>query len=132
MPAIRGRPKDLKLRVQMLKLLGDGKCSAYQVWQELNKKGFFKDAQFVRKVLEELRAIKVLNRDGDKRYGLNMSLDHKHSFKEARFGLPSDEKLRGAILEMHSVGFSTDGIAFQTCLPELHVINVINEQNNQK
>jgi post-segregation antitoxin (ccd killing protein) len=116
----------------MLKLLGDEECSAYQVWQGSNKKGFSKDAQFVRKVLEELETIKVLNRDGAKRYGLNISLAPKHSVKEARFGLPSDEKLRGAILEMHSVGFSTDGIAYQTCLPELHVINVINEQNNQK
>ena len=110
MPNIEGRPKDFGLRIKILQLLEHGEGSAYQIWKDL----------------------KELNQDGDKRYSLNISLAPRHSFTEARYGLPSDEKLRGAIIELHSAGFSTDGIAYELGLPELHILEVINEQKNQK
>ena len=126
--AIEGRPKDLMLRVEVLKLLEDGKRSAYQVWRGLGEKGVSKDKRFIGRVLEELEAVKALKRDDDKRYSINMSLAPKHSPKEASCKLPSDGKLEEAILEMHSKGFSVDGIAYQTGLPELHVTGVLADE----
>ena len=67
----------------------------------------------------------ILNRGGGKRYSLNISLAPKHSFEEVSYRLPSDDKLRNVIVEMYSSGFSTDGIAYQTGLPTLHVKEVI-------
>ena len=52
-------------------------------------------------------------------------LESNHSVKEARFGLPSDEKIKDAIAEMRSLGFSVDGIAYQTGLPELQIKEVL-------
>ena len=127
-PAIEGRPKDLRLRVEVLKLLEDGERSAYQVWKGLGEKGVSKDKRFVGRVLEELETVKALKRDGDKRYRLNMNLASRHSLKEASCKLSSDEKLRDAIMEMHSVGFSVDGIAYQTGLPELRISEVLNAE----
>ena len=120
-PAIEGRPKDLWLRVEVLKLLEGGERSAYQVWKGLREKGVSKDKRFVGRVLEELETVKALKRDDDKRYSLNMSLAPKHSLKEASCELPSDEKIPGTILKMHSVGFSIDGTAYEVGLPTLHV-----------
>ena len=57
-----------------------------------------------------------------------MSLAPKHSLKEASCELPSDEKLEEAILEMYFMGFSLDGIAYQTGLPELHVREVVADE----
>ena len=59
--------------------------------------------------------------DGGKRYSLNIRLAPKHSFKEASYKLPSDEKLRDIVIKMHSEGFEIDGIAYQTGLPQLHI-----------
>ena len=127
-PAIEGRPKDLRLRVEVLKLLEDGERSAYQVWRGLGEKGVSKDKRFIGRVLEELEAVKALKRDDDKRYSLNMSLALKHSLKEENYKLPSDEKIKEAILEMHSVGFFVDGIAYQTGLPELQIKEVLEDE----
>ena len=124
--AIEGRPKDLWLRVEVLKLLEDGERSAYQVWKGLMEKGVSKDKRFVGRVLDELETVKALKRDGDKGYGLNMSLAPKHSLKEVCYTLLSDEKIRNAITEMHFKGFSVDGIAYETGLPTLHVKEVLN------
>ena len=126
-PAIEGRPKDLRLRVEVLKLFEDGERSAYQVWKGLREKGVSKDKRFVRRVLEELETVKALKRDDDKRYGLNMSLAPKHSLKDASCTLPSDKKIEEAIMEMHSVGFSIDGIAYEVGLPTLQVNEVLND-----
>ena len=120
-PAIEGRPKDLWLRVEMLKLLEDGRRSAYQVWKGLGEKGVSKDRRFIGRVLEELETVKALKRDDDKRYSLNTRLTPRHSLKEVSCKLPSDEKIQDTILKMCSVGFSVDGIAYQTSLMELHV-----------
>jgi hypothetical protein len=124
-PVIEGRPKDLTLRIEMLKLLEDGERSAYEVWKGLEGKGISKDKRFVSRVLEELETVDVLKRGGDKRYGLNMNLAPKHSFKEVSYKLPSNEKLRDIVIKMHSEGFEIDGIAYQTGLPELHVKEVL-------
>lgn len=56
------------------------------------------------------------------------SLESNHSLKEARFGLHLDDKLKDAIIKMYSSGFSFDGIAYQTDLPELHVREVLADE----
>ena len=82
-------------------------------------KAFFR--KVLDKVLKELYEVGVLERNEERKYALKGSLESKYSPKEACFGLPSDEKLRNAIIEMHSMGFSVDGIAYQVGLLELHV-----------
>jgi len=124
-PSIEGRPKDLALRIEILHLLEKGERSSYQIWKDLSRKGISKDKRLVGRVLEELETVNVLERDVDKKYDLKKSLAPKHSFREACYRLPSDEKLRDAIIEMHFMGFYVDGIAYQTGLPELHVKNVL-------
>ena len=86
-------------------------------------KAFFR--KVLDKVLKELYEVGVLERDEERKYTLKRSLESKHSPKEVRFGLPSDDKFRDVIIEMQSAGFSVDGIAYQTGLPELHVREVL-------
>ena len=90
-------------------------------------KAFFR--KVLDKVLKELSEVGVLGRDEERKY--SRSLESKHSPKEACFGLPSEEKMRNAIVEMHSMGFSVDGIAYQTGLPELHVKEVLADGINR-
>ena len=123
--SIEGRPKDLALRIKILQQLDAGGLRSYEVWKGLMGRGINKKFEFVDKVLKELHEVGVLERDEERKYTLKRSLESKHSPKEALYKLPSDDKLRNAIVEMHSMGFSTDGIAYEVGLPELHVKDVL-------
>ena len=118
---IEGRPKDLRLRIEMPGILEEGGMRSYEIWKRLKGRRWHKKFEFVDKVLKELWVVGILERNEERRYNLKKSLESKHSPKEACFGLPSDEKIRNAITEMYFKGFSVDGIAYHVGLPELHI-----------
>jgi len=72
----------------------------------------------------------ILKREEDRGFLLIKSLESNQSIKKAHLGFPSGGKLKNAIVEMHSAGFSIDGIAYQTGLPELHIKEVLNGENS--
>jgi len=126
-PAIDGRPKDLRLRIELLGILGEEGMRSYEVWKGLKERGIHKKFEFVDKVLKELSKVGVLERNEERKYNLQKSLESKHSFKEANYGLPSDDKIKDAIMKRYSEGFEIEGIAYQVGLPQLHVREVLND-----
>lgn len=88
----------------------------------LRKAGFEEEA-----VLKELSKVGVLERNEERKYNLQKSLESKHSFKEANYRLPSDDKIKDAIMKMYSEGFEIEGITYQVGLLQLHVREMLNE-----
>ena len=82
---IGGRPKDLRLRIEMQGILEEGGMRSYEIWKRLKGRRWHKKFEFVDKVLKELWVVGILERNGERKYNLKKSLESKHSSKEASY-----------------------------------------------
>ena len=82
---IEGRPKDLRLRIEMPGILEEGGMRSYEIWKRLKGRRWHKKFEFVDKVLKELWVVGILERNEERRYNLKKSLESKHSPKEASY-----------------------------------------------